>query len=78
MVVAGLCEVTRGHCVRSNAGLYFYNYHEFAAVVNWLQAHPAEYEAMRANGRAYVEQNYRWDVIVHKYRTLVELFEEPA
>ena len=33
---------------------------------------------MRANGRAYVDQNYRWDIIVGKYRRLVELFGEPA
>ncbi len=29
---------------------------------------------MRENGRKYVAENYRWDVITGKYRSLIEQF----
>ena len=72
VLVTGACEVLKGHCVRSNAGLYFDTYLEFEAAVDYLLAHPAEYAAMCENGSRYVEENYRWDVIVRKYEALID------
>ena len=71
VIVSGKCEVLKGHCVRSGAGLYFEGYGEFAAAVKWMQEHPEEYRKMRAAGRRYVKENYTWDVIVQKYREMV-------
>ena len=70
VLVAGYCEVLKGHCRRSNAGLYFDNYPEFVCAVNWLTAHPDEYAVMCRNGEKYVRENYRWNVIVDRYRQL--------
>ena len=70
VLVTGHCGVLKAHCQKSNAGLYFENYPEFEGALNYLTSHPAVYEAMRANGERYVRQNYRWDVIVDKYRML--------
>ena len=70
VLVAGACEVLKGHCRRSGAGLYFDNYPEFACAVKWLGAHPEEYADMCRNGEKYVRENYRWDVIVDRYRQL--------
>ena len=72
VLVTGKCEVLKGHCVRSNAGLYFDNYREFAQTLNYLLSHPAEYEQMRVNGKKYVNENYRWEVIIDKLHGLIE------
>ena len=72
VLVTERSEVLRGHCVRSNAGLYFRDYREFAATLRYLLNHEAVYEAMRENGRRYVEENYRWDVIVKRYGDLID------
>lgn len=66
------CSVTRDHCRRSNGGLYFGNYEEFALCLDLLLAHPRLAGQMGENGRAYVLKNYQWAVIVGKYRRLLE------
>ena len=65
-------EVLKGHCERSNAGLYFADYPEFRATLDYLLTHAPQYGIMCRNGRKYVEENYRWDVIVRKYSDLIE------
>lgn len=72
VLVTEQCEVLKGHCIRSNAGLYFQNYPEFEATLNYLLTHEKEYEIMRENGRKYVEENYRWEVIVRRYSEIIE------
>lgn len=72
VLVNGQCEVLKGHCVRSNAGLYFKNYPEFAGCLNFLLSHEAEYAVMCENGKKYVEENYQWDKIVQRIRGLIE------
>ncbi len=72
VLVTGFSEVLKGHCIRSNAGLYFYDYLEFAGTLNYLLSHPAEYEVMRENGKRYVRENYQWDVIIQKYRQIID------
>lgn len=71
VLVSARCEVLKGHCVRSNAGLYFGNYPEFRECVRWLLSHPAEYEKMRENGREYVKENYSWETILKRYEGLI-------
>lgn len=72
VLVNGRCEVLRDHCVNSNAGLYFTDYYEFEAALDWLFSHPDEYEIMRKNGKNYVEKNYRWETIIQKIISLIE------
>jgi len=72
VLVTGHSAVLKGHCERSRAGLWFENYEEFAECIRWLAKHPKGYEQMRANGRRYVRKNYTWDVIVNKYKILIE------
>ncbi len=72
VLVSGHCEVLKGHCLRSNAGLYFNNYLEFEGTLNYLLSHPAQYEVMRENGKKYVDGHYQWDIIIEKYRKLIE------
>lgn len=72
VLLNGKCKVLRGHCVKSNAGLYFENYFEFEGALDYLLTHPKEYEQMRENGRRYVDENYRWSVIIDKIRDFIE------
>ena len=40
VLVDGRCDVARGHCQRSNGGLYYYSYEEFAAALSLLLSLP--------------------------------------
>jgi glycosyltransferase involved in cell wall biosynthesis len=66
------CAVTRTHCQRANGGLYFQNYDEFEATVTYLLTHPETAVKMGQNGRQYVLDNFHWDIIIHKYQTLLQ------
>lgn len=72
VLVNGKCDVLRGHCTRSNAGLYFTNYFEFEYTLNYLLKHPAEYKNMQDNGLKYVQDNYQWEIIINKIQDLIE------
>ncbi len=72
VLVTGHSEVLKGHCIRSNAGLYFMNYYEFDRALTWLLEHEEDYEGMRENGKRYVRENYRWDGITQRICSLIE------
>ena len=58
------------HCRKSNAGLYYADRDEFGECLRLLVADHRLRAALGANGRAYVRQNYRWDVILGKYEEM--------
>ena len=60
-------EVLVEHCVRSNAGLYYANRDEFVECLTLLTGDADLRAAMGRNGREYVRQNYRWDIVLAKY-----------
>ncbi len=78
VLVNGKCMVLRGHCKKSNAGLYFENYFEFEGALNYLLTHAEEYEVMRENGKRYVNENYRWEIIIEKICNLIETYKEKS
>ena len=63
-------EVLVDHCQKSNAGLYYSDRDEFVETLKLLVADHRLRAEMGANGRAYVRQNYRWDVILQKYERM--------
>jgi glycosyltransferase involved in cell wall biosynthesis len=63
-------EVLVDHCHKSNAGLYYADRHEFTETLRLLIADHHLRESMGDNGRQYVQQNYRWDVILAKYEQM--------
>ncbi len=65
------CAVTREQCQKANAGLYFANYDEFAAVLDYLQANPNAARIMGQQGRRYVLTHFHWRTIVARYQTLL-------
>jgi glycosyltransferase involved in cell wall biosynthesis len=72
----GKCEVLRGQCRRSNAGLYYTIYEEFREALALLEANPALREAMGRNGRRYFEEHYSWPVVEGKYLSLFRRISE--
>ena len=69
-LVHAASAVTADHCRRANGGLYFSNYEEFATCLDLLLARPDLRTQLGRQGRDYVTQNYRWDLIVEKFRHL--------
>lgn len=66
VLVNGLCNVLEGHCLKSNAGLYYKNYLEFEGCTDYLLTHEEEVAKMGVNGRKYVADNYSWESIVSR------------
>jgi glycosyltransferase involved in cell wall biosynthesis len=63
-------EVLVDHCRKSNAGLFYADRDEFTEALKLLIADHRLRAAMGRNGRNYVRQNYRWDVILGKYEKM--------
>ena len=63
-------EVLVDHCQKSNAGLYYADRYEFNEALRLLVADHRLRASMGANGRDYIRQNYRWDVIIAKYEKM--------
>ena len=75
VLVTGKCGVLKGHCIRSNAGLYFDNYHEYEERLNSLLSDSVLYANLSKNGIKYIQENYCWDIILHKYKQVINSFE---
>ena len=75
VLVNGHSPVLVEHVKRSSGGLYYGGQEEFSAMVDWFVDHPEEANVMGMNGKRYVEEHYRWDVIIEKYIALIEEIE---
>lgn len=70
VLVNARAEVLVDHCRRSNAGLFYADRWEFAEALRLLLKDSDMRKTMGENGRAYVDKNYRWDVIIQKYERM--------
>ena len=68
----GRCDVLCGQCIRSNGGLYYENYEEFAETLHSITSNRALRDALGVNGRAYFNAHYTWPVIERKYLDMLE------
>ena len=68
----GQCDVLKGQCIRSGAGLYYENYEEFAETLYSLEANGPLNARLGRNGRDYFMRHYSWPVIERKYLTMFE------
>ena len=64
-------DVLVNHCLRSNAGLFYADRHEFTECLQLLVADERLRAAMGQNGRDYIRKHYRWDVILSKYDRMI-------
>ena len=71
VLVNGNCEVLTGQCRRSNGGLWYRNFEEFEACLNYILGHEESAVKMAASGKNYTRENYAWPVIQNKLQTLV-------
>jgi glycosyltransferase involved in cell wall biosynthesis len=68
----GHCDVLRGQAIRSNGGLYYENFEEFAEALYALEAAGPLGGMLGRNGRDFFRRHYTWPVIERKY---LEMFE---
>ena len=66
------CDVLQGQCIRSNAGLFYGNFAEFAETMRAIDTTPSLQSALGRNGRAFFERNYAWPVIEKKYVDMLQ------
>ena len=68
----GRCDVLKGQCIRSNAGLYYESYEEFVEALYSLESNGPLNARLGQNGREYFKRHYAWPVIERKY---LEMFD---
>ena len=72
VLLNGKCEVLKQHAILSNGGLYYENKWEFLETLNYLIGNFEIAERMGENGRKYVNENYKWDVIIKKLKETIK------
>jgi glycosyltransferase involved in cell wall biosynthesis len=78
VIVNAVCGATREHCEQSGAGMWFEGFAEFEAVLDRMMGDTTLHETMRQNGLRYVEERYRWPVIMERYGAFLEACAERA
>lgn len=69
----GRCDVLKGQCIRSNAGLYYESYEEFVEGLYSLESNGPLNARLGRNGREFFKRHYAWPVIERKY---LDMFEQ--
>jgi glycosyltransferase involved in cell wall biosynthesis len=70
-LVSARSAVLEEHCRRSNAGLFYADGDEYVEAVDLLAREETLRDALGANGRRYVEAEYRWNVVIDRWRALL-------
>jgi glycosyltransferase involved in cell wall biosynthesis len=68
----GRCDVLKGQCIRSNAGLYYEAYEEFVEALYSLESNGPLNARLGRNGREFFRRHYAWPVIERKYLDMFE------
>jgi len=66
------CDVLKGQCLRSNAGLYYENGAEFTEALRWIATSSPLVQELGVNGRAYYRRHYRWPVVEKRYVDMLD------
>ncbi len=66
-LVNGACEVMRRHVLQSGGGLFYHDYYDFEAGLDYLLARPALRREMGQRGRTYVQTHFRWEDVVERF-----------
>ena len=76
----GKCDVLKGQCIRSNAGLYYESFAEFVESLSAIERHRWLSATLGRNGRQFFKDHYDWSVIEPKYLDMLERMkhETPA
>ena len=68
----GECRVLHGQCLRSNGGLPYRKYAEFAPALRLLLARLDLRDALGHSGLEYVRREYAWDVVEERTNALLD------
>ena len=76
----GKCDVLKGQCIRSNAGLYYETYAEFHETLRAIEQNRWLAGSLGRNGRQFFRDHYDWPVIERKYLDMFDRLtrETPA
>jgi glycosyltransferase involved in cell wall biosynthesis len=72
VLVNGDCDVLKGHCIRSNAGLWYQNYEEFKDCLYHLLTNQKTRNKLSESGKQYVLNNYSWESVEKKYSRIID------
>lgn len=70
-LVSARSPVLEEHCRRSNAGLFYADGDEYVEAIGLLARDDGLRAALGANGRRYVEAEYRWEAVLERWRAMV-------
>jgi glycosyltransferase involved in cell wall biosynthesis len=74
----GKCDVLKGQCIRSNAGLYYETLGEFVGTLEAIEQNRWLSGTLGRNGRQFFRDQYDWPVIERKYLDMFDrLKKEP-
>jgi glycosyltransferase involved in cell wall biosynthesis len=65
--------VLKDHCAKSNAGLFYNDYYDFSACVDYLMRHHRVRHQLGANGQRYVHRYYSWPQVMSVYEETLNL-----
>ena len=65
------CRVLAGQVDRAGGGLAYRSLLEFSESLNYLLTHPDESRQLGAAGRAYVDREYRWPVVMERVESVL-------
>src|SRR5262249_2808126 len=68
----GRCDVLKGQCIRSNAGLYYETYAEFIETLWAIEQNRWLSSSLGRNGRQFFRTHYDWPVIERKYLDMLD------
>ncbi len=71
-LVNGVADVLREQSLRSDGGLFYTNYEEFAACLDLMLADRALRVQLGKQGRRFVQRNYTWPVMEARLETALE------
>jgi glycosyltransferase involved in cell wall biosynthesis len=72
VLVNAECRVLEGQCVRSNGGLFYRGYAEFAPALQMLVERADLQAGLGEAGRAYVAREYDWDIVERRTESFLE------
>jgi glycosyltransferase involved in cell wall biosynthesis len=73
VLVNGRCKPLRGQTERANGGLFYEQREEFVDALTWFVTHADAAREFGAQGRAYVEREYAWPVVLDKIERIMKV-----
>jgi glycosyltransferase involved in cell wall biosynthesis len=70
-IVNARCAVLQGQVRRANGGIPYRSAEEFCEAMAYFQSHETERRAIGEQGRAYVDREYRWPIVIERVERLL-------